>query len=799
MKQAFYLLAFVFIHQWADAQFSITGSVRDGEGNVLTGANVMLRNTYRGTVTDRDGSFSLSGLKAGAYTVRISYVGFQAAEEKVRLDQDKHMEFILQPSEILGEEVVVSAVRATQQTPTTFSVVTEEEINRDNLGRDMPYLIAREPSVVTTSDAGNGIGYTGIWIRGSDMTRINVTINGIPVNDPESHYVFWVDLPDLAGSVNTMQIQRGVGSSTNGAGAFGASVNIETNALRLDPYGEISTSFGSFKTWKNSIKFGTGLIRDHWYFDGRASLISSDGYIDRAGAGLKSFFLQGGYYGEKTLVKAVAFSGTERTYQAWYGLDRPTMDTARTFNWAGAIFSEDGSLHFYDNQVDQYQQDYYQLHFSRQLSPSLNLSLAGHYTAGKGYYEEYMQQQSFTDYGLDPLYFGADSMLTPGGWTLFYHDTVDVTDLIRRRWLDNDFYGITYSLRYRQNKTDLILGGAVNRYGNARHFGEMIWAGFSGAAGNDHIFYDNTAEKNDRNVYLKAIYSPTDRIGLYADLQYRNIVYGVSGDEIYKQPVVIDETFHFFNPKAGFTYTTPSAGMLYLSYGLANREPIRDDYIDAPEGEKPEHETLHNIEAGVRKKTGTSMFAGNLYLMVYRNQLVLTGEINDVGAFIRENTGRSYRAGLELTGSYSLGPHLLLSGNISLSRNKTDHRQLNSEGMMESYDDTDISFSPWLVSHMQISYIPLKQLEIDLSGKYVSKQYLDNTQNPELVLDGYLISDLRLGYKVSLPLMRELEVILSIHNLFNRLYETNGYVYDGTPYFYPQAGIHFQAGVSCRW
>jgi len=799
MKQVIIILAFVFMAWRADAQFSITGTVRDGDGKVLTGANVIIKNTYLGTTTDPEGFFSLSGLKAGEYTIQVTYVGFQPAEERVRLDGHRQLEFILQRSTVMGEEVVVSAVRATQNTPTTFSLVTEEELTRENLGRDLPYLIAHEPSVVTTSDAGTGIGYTGIWIRGSDMTRINVTINGIPVNDPESHYVFWVDLPDLAGSVNSLQIQRGVGSSTNGAGAFGASINIETNAVKRNPYGELSACYGSFNTWKNSMKFGTGLMHDHWYIDGRASFIASDGYVDRAKAGLKSFFLQGGYYGEKTRVKAIVFTGMEKTYQAWYGVDEQTLDSARTFNWAGAVFSDDGILRYYDNQVDQYQQDYYQIHFSRQLNADFSFNLAGHYTYGRGYYEEYMQHQSFADYGLSALYFGADSILTGDTWNYFYRDTVNITDLIRRRWLDNHFYGLTYSVHYKHNKTDFTLGGAVNKYGNARHFGEMIWAEFASQAEIDHVFYDNAADKADRNVFLKVIYTPGDRLSLYGDVQYRNITYHASGEELYAQPVGIDEAFHFFNPKAGITYDIPSIGTLYASYSIANREPIRDDYIDAPEGEKPEHETLHNLETGIRKKAGHYRFAGNIYMMYYSNQLVLTGEINDVGAFIRKNTGKSYRTGVELSGAGSLGTHIVLNGNLSVSRNKTSHKQLNTEGIMESFDRSDISFSPWLITYLQISYIPVKQAEIALSGKYVSKQYLDNTQDPELALDDYLISDLRLGYKAHLPVIRELELILSINNLFNQLYESNGYVYDGNPYFYPQAGINFQAGISCRW
>jgi iron complex outermembrane receptor protein len=799
MKQVMILLAFVILSWQADAQFSITGTVRDGEGNDLAGANVVIKSTFLGTSTDPHGFFSLKSLKSGEYTVIVSYVGYNPEEKKILLNDDMRLEFILHESALMGEEVIVSAVRATQNTPTTFSLVSGEALTRENPGKDIPYLIANEPSVTTTSDAGNGVGYTGIRIRGSDMTRINVTINGIPVNDPESHNVFWVDLPDLAGSINNLQIQRGVGSSTNGAGAFGASINIETDAVSRLPYSEISTAFGSFNTWKNSVKFGTGLLNDHWFIDGRASMISSDGYIDRAASRLKSFYLQTGYYNAKTLVKAVVFSGLENTYQAWYGVDARTMDTARTFNWAGALFNKDGSLSFYDNQVDHYQQDYYQLHFSHQINPRILIHLAGHYTKGRGYYEEYMQDQSFADYGMQDLYFGRDSSITNGSVTYYFHDTVNTTDLIRRRWLDNDFYGFTYSLQYTLDKIDLTLGGAVNKYDNARHYGEVIWAEYASQTGINHIYYDNSGEKSDRNVYLKAIYRLGNRLIVYGDMQYRYIHYAVSGYEPDSQQLMINETFHFINPKAGITYSLPKIGILYASFSIANREPIRDDYINAAAGEKPEHETLYNLEAGIRRKTTNFAFAGNLFLMNYRNQLVLTGEINEDGAFVRKNAGKSYRAGLELSGNLQLSSRLFLDGNLSLSRNKTDYNQLNPEGFMESYENSDISFSPWLIGFMQIAFIPVNEMKIGLSGKYVSRQYLDNTQNHELALANYFLSDFNLGYKIHMRLIREIELILKINNIFNNHYVSNGYVYYDQPWYYPQAGINFQAGITCRW
>lgn len=796
MKQMLLLPALLFGMANAGAQFTITGTVRDQAGKPLTGASVFIKDTYLGTTTGQQGFFRLGILKSDEYLLMVSFLGYETESVLIHLKGNFHVEMVMKESVIIGEEIVVSAIRASQQTPATFSLLSEKQLSRNNLGKDLPYLVAHEPSVVTTSDAGNGIGYTGIRIRGSDMTRINVTLNGIPVNDPESHNVFWVDLPDLASSVNSIQIQRGVGSSTNGAGAFGASLNIDTKAFQSDPYGQVNASFGSYNTWKNTVKLGTGLINNHWYFDGRASLISSDGYIDRAGANLRSFFLQGGYAGEKTLLKAIVMSGTEKTYQAWYGVDARTMDTARTFNWAGAIFDEDGAIRFYDNQVDHYRQDYYQLHYSRQLSNSFYMNLAGHYTRGRGYYEEYMQDQPFEPYGMQEMLFGRDSVLADDTYVYYYHDTVNNTDLVRRRWLDNHFYGITYAARYRSPVFDLTLGGAVNKYDNARHFGELLWAEYASQTGIGHVFYDNRAEKTDFNIYTKMIYRPGKRVGIYADLQYRGIYYQVAGTEMAGLPVNLNEKFHFFNPKAGVTLLLPGLGTLYASYSVANREPVRDDFIDAPQGENPEHETLYNLEAGIRKNARQWYVSGNLFLMNYRNQLVLTGEINDDGAYIRSNTGRSYRLGLELTGSVKPGTRISIDGNIAVSHNRTDYMHPGDQGEPATCTNTPISFSPWLVGFLQLNFKPLNQLEISANGKFVSRQFLDNTHNPDLSLDGYVINDFRMEYMLYPSFVQELGFVLQANNFLNRYYVSNGYVYEGNPYYYPQGGIHFQAGVS---
>jgi iron complex outermembrane receptor protein len=798
MKQVCILLALAGISCHTHAQFSLRGTVTGTGNESLTGAHVIINNTYYQTITNSKGEFAFSGIKPGTYEVTVSFVGYESHIDSVILQGDINLGIVMKESAVLSDAVIVSAVRATQNTPTTYTMINKDEINQRNLAQDLPYLLSYEPSVVAFSDAGAGVGYTYLRVRGSDITRINVTINGIPLNDPESHAVYWVDIPDFASSVNSIQLQRGVGSSTNGAGAFGASMNIETNSFQAAPFGIISMSAGSFNTYKTTFQAGTGLLKDHWYFEGRGSAIGSDGYIDRASSKLSSYFIQGGYYNDKTLVKAIAFGGKEKTYQAWYGVDAYTMANDRTFNWAGSIFNEDGSIRYYDNQTDNYQQNHYQLHFSHRLSNSLNINLSGHYTRGKGYYEEYLQNESFSNYGLNELYFGLDSISDGSTYSYFYHDTINTTDLVRRRWLDNQYYGLTWSLRYQRNKADLIIGGALNKYDNARHFGEVIWAEFSSQLQNDDKYYNNTARKTDFNVFAKAAWSPTEALTIYGDLQYRTISYEVKGIESHLQDAAVDVSFHFVNPKAGISYRT-KAGTIYASYSIAHREPVRDDFIDALPGEKPKPEYLGNLELGIRKTEAGFQYALNFYLMNYINQLVLTGEINDNGAYIRKNAGKSYRTGIELSGGYRPATLVELAGNLSLSINKTDYRQTGDSGRIALYKNSDISFSPRIIAGAQLKLFPIRDLEFNWLFKFVGKQFLDNTGNKDLMLNPYLVNDLRIAYLLSSARLPSVELTLMINNLFNVSYEPNGFVDGNTRYYYPQAGRNFLAGVTVRF
>ncbi len=561
------------------AQFSLSGKILDGETqNPLSWANIILAGTNKATAADIDGTYRIENINAGSYQMKISFVGYKTFEQLVRIESDQVLEVALEKNPWLADEVIVTATRATELSPTTFTWVTKQEIERNNLGQDLPFLLDQTPSVVVTSDAGTGVGYTGIRIRGSDPTRVNVTINGIPLNDSESQGVFWVDLPDLASSVDNIQIQRGVGTSTNGAGAFGASLNIKTATHSEKPFAQIDNSFGSFNTRKHTFMAGTGLINDRLVFDARLSKIESDGYIDRATADLQSYFVSGSYLGKNSLVKANIFSGSEITYQSWDGVNQSNLETDRTFNTTGQIDANT----FYKNQVDDYKQDHYQLHYSVSPVDKVTFTSALHYTKGKGFFEQYKVDDALADYGLTDVILG--------------NDTITNTDLVRRRWLDNDFYGFTYSFNFQpNNRLMLILGGAWNNY-KGDHFGEVIWAEFASNSSNTDRYYQNTGEKQEFNTYLKADYRLSSKVILFGDLQYRRVDYQVNGTDNDLRILDIQTDFNFFNPKAGVTFLLDDLNKLYASYAVGQREPDRNDFVDATIGLEPHSDKLQNLE-----------------------------------------------------------------------------------------------------------------------------------------------------------------------------------------------------------
>ena len=666
------------------------------------------------------------------------------------------------------DEVLVSAVRVTTKTPVSFSNLDKKEIKFRNLGQDIPVLMNYLPSVVTTSDAGNGMGYTGIRVRGSDATRVNVTINGIPYNDSESHGTYWVNMPDFASSLESIQLQRGVGTSTNGAGAFGASLNMLTETYSKKASGEISSSFGSFNSNKNTVKFSTGLMNDHFEIAGRLSTLKSDGYVDRASSNLKSYFLQGTYVGNTTLIKALAFGGNEKTYQSWNGIDAATLETDRTFNSAGMFTDEFGQTRFYDNETDNYQQDHYQLHWNEKISGNWSTNLAFHYTKGKGYYENYKEDADFADYGLLPV------------------GTETTTDLIRQKWLDNDFYGTTFSANYKSEKLDVILGGGWNKY-EGEHFGKVIWARYASQSELGDHYYDDSATKADGNIFAKANYQITEKISLFGDLQLRNVHYKADSWET----GVVNDNFNFFNPKAGLNYDIDGKNKLYFSYAKANREPNRTDY----ENGNPKPEKLNDFELGWRLDAENVKINSNIYYMAYKDQLILTGKLDEVGSPIRSNSDKSYRLGLEVDATIVISEKFIIRPNFTLSDNKNVDLNIGFGDVT-----TDIAYSPSIIAGNIFIYKPIEGLYVSLLQKFVGEQFMNNVDSIEAKLESYFVNDLNVSYEIKpKSVFQSITITGLVNNLFDKEYVSNGYMWDVYPYYYPQAGINFLVGLSLKF
>jgi iron complex outermembrane receptor protein len=781
------------------SQFYINGKINDEKGNALPGANVYLKGTKNEITTDKEGVFSFKGIIKGEYKLEITYLGYEKISKDVKVDSNKVFNFTMQPSSIWGEEIIVKSIRANENTPVTYSILTKKEIGQKNLGQDIPYLLGMEPSVVYSSDAGTGVGYTGIWVRGSNIQRINVTVNGIPINDPESHFVVWVNMPDIASSAESSQVQRGVGTSTNGGGSFGATINLETDYISREPFGEINNSFGSFNTWKNNVRFGTGLINKKWAIEGRASSVTSDGYVDRATSNLKSFFLQGGYFTDATTAKFIVFSGKEKTYQTWNGIDKATMEKDRTFNSCGAIYDTAFNIKgFYDNETDNYQQDNYQFHVSKRLANNLHFNGALHYTYGRGYYEQYFSNQLLANYSpIGVQYIGPDSIFTGSRYDYFYKDTITHGDIIVRQWLDNDFFGGTFALQYNSQKINITLGGAANKYADGKHYGEIIWAEFAGNSKPRDRYYYNVSEKTDINSYIKTEIAPFKQFGIFVDLQLRKVAYTDKGVEGGYGAINIDKEYFFFNPKAGLTYSLPKLGLIYASYAVANREPIRTDFLDAPENVIPEPEILQDIEIGIRKKSDKMFYNVASYLMLYTNQLALTGEINDVGYPIRENVGKSYRYGLEVDGGATPLKWLSFRTNIALSNSSTDYKQIVNDTIKE-FNNVQLSYSPKIIGGYEITFSVIKNFNFTYNAKYVGRQFLDLTETKNKKLDPYFINNIRASYTLKPKFMDEVSFSLMVNNIFDVEYTSNAYLYDDVPYYFPQAGINFLAGLSLK-
>ena len=702
----------------------------------------------------------------------------------------------LTASPISLEEVSVTGLRASEDQPVPFSEVTKEDLASRNLGQDLPILLNFLPAVVTTSDAGAGIGYTGIRVRGSDATRVNVTINGIPYNDAESQGTFWVNLPDFASSVESIQLQRGVGTSTNGSSAFGASLNILTNAATREAYAEITNAVGSFNTLRHTLKFSTGLLNDHIEISGRLASIASDGYIDRASSDLNSYFLQGIYQDDNTLLKALMFGGHEITYQSWFGVDPFTLENDRTYNFAGEIYNANGDLTgYYDNQVDNYRQDHYQFHWNQKYNQNWSSSLGLNYTYGRGFYEEYNNDASLANLRLNDVTLGGATQST--------------TDNITRKWLDNDFYVLTANAQYTTDDTNLVLGGLVSTY-DGDHFGKLIWATFASNAQPNHEFYRNKGEKSEVTFFGKLTQKVADKLSAYVDLQFRNVGYKANGTINELGTIDIDDSFNFFNPKLGVTYNANENTQWYLSYAKAQREPNRTDY----ENGSPRPEVLNDFEAGIRKKGNRVTWAANLYYMRYKDQLVLTGEIDEVGAPIRENVGDSYRLGLELEANLALSDQWLWQPNITLSENKNLDFRFQRDGALQNLGNTNIAYSPNIVAGSNLVFVPSTQFQVGILSKYVGEQYLGNIDADLSKLPAYFINDLNVTYSIGpLKWVKNIDFSLLVNNIFNAQFESNGYFYtyddtwsdpnqvttiEGVGY-YPQAGRNFLLGTTIRF
>jgi len=806
MKKIVGTSAMAFISIAAICQQNIGGSITNATTHKpVAGATISI-NRYTSFADDK-GQFVVPRVKKGVYILKVSCVGFKEYEEQVSVGgSDITLDIQLKEEALYLQSLEVKSIRAASNAPFAKTNISKDDIAQNNLGQDLPFLLNQTPSVVINSDAGNGVGYTAIHIRGTDATRINVTMNGIPYNDAESQGTYFVDIPDFSSSLSSIQVQRGAGPSSNGTGAFGATINLQTNELNDKAYAEVNNSYGSYNTWKNTVKVGTGLINDHFTVDARLSQISSDGYIDRASSSLKSFAFSTAYLTKNASIRFNIFSGKEKTYQAWYGVPDYIIDSARTYNQAGT--EKPGSP--YNNQTDNYQQDHYQLFYNQSINSRWSFNTAVFMTYGRGYYEEYKgvdaetaagdnSQTSYAFYGLPNVVHGVD--------------TTTNTDLIRQLWLDNHFYGQIGSFQYKTQKDEVTFGGGWTRY-EGSHFGNIMWAEQGGVAPG-YQYYKYPVLKTDENIYVKWQHKFSSSLYTYADMQYRQVYHRINGFEgsAVTDPLsllMVTKSFNFFNPKAGITYMKNNWKM-YLSYALANKEPNHDDLATLTQ--TPKAETLHDFELGAEYKYKNLSYGINLYYMLYKDQLVVTGKLNDVGSYTRVNVDNSYRAGIELQGAYTFTKWLNATANLTLSQNKinafTEYVDNWDNGGQNTvnHSNTDISFSPNVVSGNSINFLPCKRSVISFLGKYVSKQYLDNTQDNARCLQSYYAEDLRMSYCIKNKGIREWNFILQLNNIFNAKYNSNGWTY---PYisgstlvnsngYFPMAPTNFMMAVNMKF
>jgi iron complex outermembrane receptor protein len=786
-----------------DNKYEIRGSVSDTAGNVLIGASITVENTFIGTHSGIDGRYLINGLRSGTCNIHFSYIGYEEQVQKVTVRENTELNVKLTQKPFIAGEVIVSATRAGERSPMAFTTIDREILKKQNTGQDLPFLLGMTPSLVETSEAGNGIGYTNLRIRGTDASRINVTVDGIPLNDAESQQVFWVDLPDLASSVENIQVQRGIGTSSNGAGAFGATISIESRNPENEPFAQADISAGSFSTMKKMVAAGTGLLADKFALQMRFSQLNSDGYIERTGSDHRSAFISGVFRSTNSHFKLNIILGEEHTGIGWWGVPKEMLAVNRRYNPAGEYTDETGAVKYYDNETDNYWQNHYQLIYTLKLNNNLSLNTALHYTAGKGYYEEYKEDKTLADYRLPNVTIG--------------DTTVSVSDLITRKWLSNDFYGFIYSLKYKKERFEITFGGGANYY-DGDHFGKIIWMQHPGRVEKDYRWYLNSGAKGEISLYGKADYSITDKISLFGDLQYRFIDYIMTGlDDDFKD-LLQTHNYGFFNPKAGIFFSPAPNQDAFLSFSVANREPTRADFKEAAgdTDATPRPETLYDIETGYKLRGDKYSLSANLYGMIYKDQLVPTGELSSTGYSITTNVPKSYRTGIEISTGLKPVKFLQWDLGVTLSRNKiqdfieyyTDYNTSNwsSEYKSKSLGSVDIAYSPSIIGSSDLCFGPIRNMEMHFISKYVGKQYFDNTMSPERMLDPYFVNNLRIDFEPKIRVIKNAEFQLLINNIFNNQYESNAYggnwYEDGVEktwsYFFPQAGTNliFRIGLT---
>lgn len=794
MRKLLVLLAMAMFANGSFAQVKLKGTVHDAAGAPVPFASVLLGDQGLAP-TDAAGAFHAGGLFEGDLRVRVSAVGSISKDTVITLQTGENsLAIVLLQSVVELSAAEITALRAGDRAPFAKSTLSAEEIAKINTGVDLPYLLDMQPSVVVGSDGGIGIGYTNMRIRGSDATRTNITLNGVPFNDAESQGAFLVNLPDLATSAEDIEIQRGVGTSTNGPGAFGASVNLRTTSVKREAWGLIDVGGGSYNTQRYSVSAGTGLIDGKFSLDMRLSSITSDGYIDRASADLKSYFLQGAWVGKTRSLRFITFRGVEETYQAWDGVPRDVIDTDRTYNG----FT-------YDNQVDHYDQTHYQLLFDQKLGSNANLNLTLFRVDGAGYYEQFKPNDKLATYGI------ASPAVING-------DTITRTDIIRRRWLENNLTGANLSLDFKLGAHQLVLGGSYSDY-RGEHYGEVIWARYAGNTDIRHRYYESDARKTDANAFAKFTYALKDNVDLYGDAQVRKVGYSFLGISDELLDITEDLNYTFFNPKAGLLWRIRNGGKAYASFAVANREPNRSDLTEATPAERPTSERLFDYELGYEQRAGRWNAGVNAYYMDYTDQLVLTGELGTTGAALRTNVPKSYRAGVELMFAVQMAKPLTWKANATFSMNKVRNYTEyvddwdNGGQVAVNYSSSDLAFSPNAIAASTLSLRfwdnPKKgSADLSLVTKYVGSQYLDNTSSTDRMLNAYVVNDLRAN--VTLLILKGAKSVdfnLTVRNIFSELYESNSWVYSYISEdrrqedvgLFPQAPINVLGGVSMRF